>query len=93
MEYVISGSARTARPSEKGGHSRGRGFAVAVGPEAASVSSAGRHRHRSGWIQVVLADYDDGDSECGAVGVGLVGEAVSTAQLALPRKPFPRRPI
>ncbi len=55
-----------------GGHSRGRRFAVAVGPEAASVSSAGGHRHRSCWFQVFLADHDDGDSECSAVGVGLV---------------------
>ncbi len=60
-----------------GGHSRARGFAVAVGQEASSVSSARGHRYRSCGIQVVLAHYDDGDFECGAFGGGLVAEAVS----------------
>ncbi len=59
-----------------GGHFRGRGFAVAVDPEAASVSSAGGCRHRSSRVQVFLADYDDGDRERGAIVGGLVDEAV-----------------
>jgi hypothetical protein len=52
---------------------------VAVAEETSSVSFAGGYRHRSGGVQVVLADHDDGDRELVAVGGGMVDEAVSGA--------------
>jgi hypothetical protein len=54
----------------------GCGPALAVAQEPEFVSFAGGHRRRSAGVQVLLADYNDGPRELGAIGGGVVDEAV-----------------
>ncbi len=63
----------------------GCGPALAVAQKPEFVSFAGGYRRRSAGVQVLLADYNHGPRELGAIGGGVVDEAVT------PNRPFAYR--